>query len=125
MPIETFHSQSQQSQHWQCYLGHVGQVVTQWDDIAQCLATIATTKKGSVPLMPTFGSDVWRYQDWPITRAGAHIVRELTSAWTQWEPRIQIDRITPRIHGAGLVIRLDYRLLDGVRQSGEIVMGRV
>ena len=53
-----------------------------------------TTPRGSDPLRPTFGSDIWRYIDFPIDVALPAIVRELTSAITTWEPRVNLISVT-------------------------------
>jgi uncharacterized protein len=59
-------------------------------DVEQCIAIILTTPQGSDPLRPTFGSDVWRYIDYPVNLATPRIVSELTRAITQWEPRVKL-----------------------------------
>ena len=78
------------SADWSLKLGAIGQVVQGLADVAQCLAIILTTPKGSDPLRPTFGADIWRYIDYPVNRAIPAIVNELTQAITQWEPRVKL-----------------------------------
>jgi phage baseplate assembly protein W len=68
----------------------IGQVVQSLADISQCIRIILTTPQGSDPLRPTFASNLWRYIDWPIDRAIAHIVREVFEAITIWEPRVNV-----------------------------------
>ncbi len=73
---------------WSMKLGAIGEIVEGLDDVAQCVRIILTTPKGSDPLRPTFGADLWQYIDYPIDAAIPAIVREITEAITLWEPRI-------------------------------------
>ena len=54
---------------WQLKLNSIGEVAQGVDDINQCIAIILLTKKGSVPHRPTFGSDIYKYIDYPINEA--------------------------------------------------------
>ena len=75
-------------------------------DVEQCLGIIVTTPRGSDPLRPTFGANIWRYIDFPISLALPAIVSELTSAITMWEPRVTLVSVTAQ------------PVLDGSTQSG-------
>lgn len=79
---------------WQPKLGEIGEVVVDIDDIDQCIRTILVTQKGSVAHEPDFGSDLWRYIDWPIDQARPHVVREILDAIARWEPRIEVLAVT-------------------------------
>jgi|HubBroStandDraft_1064217.scaffolds.fasta_scaffold80425_3 phage baseplate assembly protein W len=94
------------SADWSLKLGAIGQVVQGVADVDQCIAIILTTPLGSDPLRPTFGSDIWRYIDFPIDIALPSIVRELTAAITSWEPRVTVLNIAVA------------PVLDGSTQSG-------
>jgi phage baseplate assembly protein W len=72
----------------------VGSVVEGFADVNQCIAIILNTPKGSDPLRPTFGCDIWQYIDAPMTLAVPHLVREVTEALTIWEPRISVLAVT-------------------------------
>jgi phage baseplate assembly protein W len=82
------------SADWSVKLGAIGEVVEGLGDVEQCLAIIVTTPRGSDPLRPTFGADIWRYIDYPINSAIPAIVSELTSAITMWEPRVTLNSVT-------------------------------
>lgn len=82
------------SADWSLKLGAIGEVVQGLDDVEQCLGIIVTTPRGSDPLRPTFGADIWRYIDFPVNTALPAIVRELTSAITIWEPRVNLVSVT-------------------------------
>jgi phage baseplate assembly protein W len=79
----------------------IGNVVQGLADVNQCIQIILTTSKGSDPLRPTFGADVWRYIDAPINAAIPEIVREVTEAILRWEPRVTLISInvTPVLGG--------------------------
>lgn len=72
----------------------LGQVVTDIDDIAQCIVIILETPRGSEPHRPLFGSLVHLYIDAPINEARPHVVREAFQALRDWEPRIDVVRVT-------------------------------
>jgi phage baseplate assembly protein W len=106
---------------WSLALGAIGDVVQGIADIEQCLGIIVTTPRGSDPLRPTFGADIWRYIDFPISRALPAIVSELTSAITIWEPRVNLVSVTVQPvkdataqSGAHLDIILNWQLKLGV-----------
>lgn len=82
------------SADWSLKLGAIGQVVQGVADVDQCVAIILTTPLGSDPLRPTFGCDIWRYIDHPMSESLPAIVRELTAALTLWEPRISLVSVT-------------------------------
>jgi phage baseplate assembly protein W len=91
---------------WSLALGAIGEVVQGIADVEQCLGIIVTTPQGSDPLRPTFGANIWRYIDFPISQALPAIVSELTSAITTWEPRVNLVSVTAQ------------PVLDGSSQSG-------
>lgn len=97
---------------WQLALGRPGKAVHGQEDIEQCFRVILTTPKGSDPLRPEFGSDVWRYVDYPIAHALPHLVRECWDAISLWEPRVVLESIKPRVGDEPhqVVIALRWRL---------------
>lgn len=94
------------SPDWSLALGAIGEVVQGIADVEQCLGIIVTTPQGSDPLRPTFGADIWRFVDFPINLALPTIISELTSAITNWEPRVNLVSVTAQ------------PVLDGSAQSG-------
>jgi uncharacterized protein len=94
------------SADWSLALGAIGEVVQGIADVEQCLGIIVTTPRGSDPLRPTFGANIWRYIDFPISLALPAIVSELTSAITMWEPRVTLVSVTAQ------------PVFDGSSQSG-------
>src|SRR5216683_1537301 len=101
----------------------IGNVVQGLSDVNQCIRIILTTPKGSDPLRPTFGADVWRYIDAPINAAIPAIVREVTEAILRWEPRVTLVSIkaVPILGGdvqagAHLTIAVTWRLISHARR---------
>lgn len=108
----------------------IGNVVQGLADVNQCIRIILTTPKGSDPLRPTFGADVWRYIDSPINAAIPAIVREVTEAITMWEPRVTVVSVmaSPILDGetqaaAHLNVAVTWRLKLTVRGPGASPFG--
>jgi phage baseplate assembly protein W len=68
----------------------IGNVVQGVADINQCIGIILATPQGSDPLRPTFACDLWKWIDAPINIARPHLVREIVTAITKWEPRVRV-----------------------------------
>ena len=93
----------------------LGQVVQGLEDVEQCISIILSTPKGSDILRPTFGCDLWKYIDRPITQSLPAIVREATEALTLWEPRIDLIRVLASVSsdGSGLTVTAAWKLKSG------------
>lgn len=104
---------------WSPKLGEIGAVVEELDDINQCIAVILSTPKGSRAHEPEFGSDLWKYIDYPVSEAIPHVVREAIDALETWEPRIKLVRVAPTINGAQITIQIEWKLNedDTVQQT--------
>ena len=109
------------SADWSLALGAIGDVVQGIADVEQCLGIIVTTPRGSDPIRPTFGADIWRFIDFPLDRALPAIVSELTSAIALWEPRVNLLSVTAQPvndastqSGAHLDVTLNWQLKLGV-----------
>lgn len=106
--------------HWQIALGGEGYAEA-LDDLRQAITIILATRKGSDPLRPEFGSDIWRYVDHPIDRARPHLVREAVEALRRWEPRVEIERVSVAADEAHhLRIGVHFTTPDGVRATAEV-----
>ncbi len=97
---------------WQYKLNDIGSVAEGVDDINQCIAVILTTRKGSVPHRPTFGSDIYKYVDYPVNEALPNIIREATDSIAQWETRIKTTSITADIIQSQIKINVEWTLKD-------------
>lgn len=101
--------------NWQISTGASGTVAQGLDDIRQCVQIILLTTKGSDPLRPLFGSDIWRYIDKPVKISAALISAEIIDCIGKWEARIIINKIIYEINGAQIKFYLYLTLI----QSGE------
>ena len=97
---------------WQYKLNGIGGVAEGVDDINQCIAVILTTRKGSVPHRPTFGSDLYKYVDYPVNEAVPNIIREATDAINLWETRIKVKSINIEIDESNIVVKVEWTLKE-------------
>lgn len=95
---------------WQPELGKFGSVVEGVKDIAQCIRIILTTRKGQVPHRPEFGSDIWKYIDYPVNEAIPNIIREAVNAINLWEPRCEIKKIRAEVELFHVVLKIEWAL---------------
>lgn len=107
---------------WQCKLNQIGSIAEGAEDINQCIAIILTTRKGSVPHRPTFGSDIYKYIDFPVNEATPNIIREATDAITQWETRIKINSISAEIIESNIKIKVEWTLNESKTQGKTTVI---
>lgn len=103
---------------WQYKLNKIGFVAEGVEDINQCIAIILLTQKGSDPLRPTFGSDIYKYIDYPINSAKANIIRESIDAIEKWETRIKVDSVTVEIKGSQIKIQIQWSLKTANKTTG-------
>lgn len=82
-----------QTANWQISATQFAQVVEGADSINQSIINVITTRPGSDPFRPTFGSDIWQYIDKPINVAGAGIARAIRNAVALWVPSITITSL--------------------------------
>lgn len=80
--------------NWQISINDPNVILADRDDIAQSVFIILSTMKGSDPLRPTFGSDIYTFLDMPINTATPMIVYEVYDAIERWENRISIKSVT-------------------------------
>lgn len=101
--------------NWQLSDSRSGQVAQGIDDIKQCIKIILMTTKGSDPLRPLFGSDIWQHIDKPVKIAAALISAEIVTALTKWEPRVEVERIVYNIFD----FKIDFSLYLKLSQETE------
>jgi len=63
------------------------------NDIMLCLLNILTTRKGSDPHRPRFGSDIFEHLGLPITQAAPRVAAAITEAVRIWEERIVLTAV--------------------------------
>lgn len=89
--------------NWSLSLQNYGDVVQGVAEISQSIFVIVTTKKGTDPLRPEFGSDIYEYVDRPITEAVPLMIKAAADAIALWEPRVKITRVSYSLDVAGAV----------------------
>jgi len=104
--------------YWSPKLGDVGEIVTDTEDINQCIRIILTTRKGTVPHRPEFGSNLQDYIDWPQNRAKPFIIRESLEAIERWEPRVRVKQVVVLpTEIAQIRVQVAWTLADGVAEN--------
>jgi phage baseplate assembly protein W len=78
---------------WSMSTSEYGAVVTDLDDIIQCVLLILSTDKGSDPFRPEFGFNLDRLVDKPVNFVIPNGKLGILDALEQWEPRITVRKI--------------------------------
>lgn len=87
------------SPYWQLSLDEPFEVVTDIDDIRQCLIVILRTAKGSDPLRPDFGADIYKAIDLPNARVAPLLKKSILDQVAQYEPRVEVLGIALTVKG--------------------------
>jgi phage baseplate assembly protein W len=91
------------AKNWSLSLTGYASVVEGLAEISQSVFIIITTRKGSDPLRPTFGSDIYEYIDRPINEAIPRMIKAAVEALEIWEPRVKVTRVGYNLDVDGLV----------------------
>lgn len=97
------------SRNWSLSLDAYGRVVEGIDDISQCIIVIVTTVKGTDPLRPEFGSDLFSYLDRPISEAIPQMIRSSVEAIGIWETRVEITKVSFAQDGGAVEFTFDWQ----------------
>ncbi len=81
------------TKNWQISTVGVGFIAEGLADIRQCLDLLLRTQKGSDPLRPEFGCDIFQYVDKPLNYSIPNIIRSIIEAVQIWETRVTIKSI--------------------------------
>lgn len=109
---------------WQVSIAGSGVVAQGLDDVQQCIDIILRTQKGSDPLRPQFGSDIYNYIDKPAPVAIPNIKRCIIDALELWEQRIQIVSITHIQLAHNLQFFITYTVVDDdLEQTLQLYLG--
>lgn len=74
--------------------------------------------KRSDPHRPLFGSNLHLYIDYPVNSARPHIVREAVNALREWEPRIEVVKVTVSlVDVATLACVVEWKFAAGVAEE--------
>jgi len=102
--------------NWQLSVNGIGQIAEGIEDVRQCIGIILTSTKGSDPMRPQFGSNIWQFMDDQITTAITDMSAEIVDCISKWEPRVIIKKLTYEATGS----RIDYNLSVQLLESGQI-----
>lgn len=103
------------SSEWSISLAGPGQIVQGLDDIRQCINIILFTRKGTDPLRPRFGVGVFEYIDKPVNVAIPNMRREIIDAINEFEPRVEILKITGSLTESSKVnFNIKYKIANSV-----------
>jgi phage baseplate assembly protein W len=80
--------------------------------IRQCIDIIIRTTKGTDPLRPEFGSDVYKYVDHPVNVAVPNIKKAILEAIETWETRVKINYIKHKMVLSQVHFEIGYKLKD-------------
>lgn len=86
-------STSISSLYWSLSVTEAGAVVTDLEDIKQCVLLILSTDKGSDPFRPEFGFNIGELLDKPVGFVIPNGKLGILDALTVGEPRITVTRI--------------------------------
>lgn len=95
---------------WQFKYDGIGDVAEGVEDINQCIATILNTPKGSDPHRPTFGSNIYKYIDYPVNIAKPNIIRETIDAISEWETRVQVNSVIYSVEESNVKLKVQWTL---------------
>ena len=99
---------------WSMAMSGLGKIVTEIDDIRQCIDIIVRTRKGSSPFWPDFGCGIFDWLDQPMTQAAPRIVRDIETAIKRWETRVVIQDISYTLENDGkMIIKLYWSVASG------------
>ena len=109
---------------WTLSLNGGGEIAEGLDAIKQCLNVIVRTTKGTDPLRPEFGSDLYKYADQPLNTAIPNMKLAMLDAVAMWEPRIKVTYIAHTLGDTDkgqIDFKLGYSLADGSISDSLIV----
>lgn len=96
-------------------------IKTDLDDVAQCIYVILSTKRGSDPLRPTFGTEIWKWIDRPVKLAIPNVIREIYEGVEIWEKRAKIISIVAdnaSIATGNVLLKITWQfILSGTAQT--------
>jgi uncharacterized protein len=105
------------SAEWSLSTRGQGEVEQGFDDINQCIKLIVSTQRGTDPMRPNFGCDLWRFMDYGINVAAARMTNEILSALATWETRIEVTNINYSTLEESVTFNILW-ILQGNKQRG-------
>jgi len=102
-----------QSPVWTLSTNGGGSIAEGMQAIRQCVDIIVRTTKGTDPLRPEFGSDIAKFQDYPLNVAIPNMKKAILDAISLWEPRVVFTSIGHTLSdNSNIQFILTYKLAD-------------
>lgn len=103
------------SRHWQLAPDNSG-ILSDADDIGQCILNILSTRKGEDVCRPDFGSGHHDYVDTPEDVLVPNVVREVMLAVQTWEKRAVVEQVVFKGAAPHLQMSVQWRItgVDGL-----------
>lgn len=83
--------------HWSLSIEKSGEIVTDLDDINQCIYIIITTVKGTDRMRPEFGCGIFQYLDKPVSTVVPLMAKSVKDSLQIWEPRITVTKVSVKL----------------------------
>ena len=96
--------------NWQMSSTQQGQVITDVEDISQCILNIINTQKGSDPVNPLFGIDLMAYIDKPAQQVAPVLMKDVLKQITIFEPRVTVDLMSNSIIDSNIIITVNWSM---------------
>jgi hypothetical protein len=93
---------------WGLSIETQGDVVQGISDINQCIYIILMTVKGTDPLRPDFGCDVFQWLDKPVNNAIPNMVKAVADAIKKWETRVIVTKVAAVLDGSTVKITIEW-----------------
>lgn len=100
------------TKNWQISTVGAGYIAEGLADIRQCLDLLLRTQRGSDPLRPDFGCDIYQYMGIPVTVAIPNIKRAIIDAILIWEKRVVLKSIRHEVDVSHVKFYITVSLAD-------------
>ena len=97
---------------WSLSVKQYGSIVQGIVAIRQQIQIALTTTKGTDPMRPEFGTNIYKYQDAPVNVAAVEVKKEILRALQIWVPDITGVTVTTAIIDSQVIFGIGYSLVD-------------
>jgi len=100
------------STSWQVSTTGAGYISEGLEDVRQCIDVLLRTQKGTDPLRPEFGSDIYQHIDKPVNSVVANVKRAIISALEMYEKRVSVVSVKHAVNVSTIDFFITYKLID-------------
>lgn len=109
------------TEHWSLSIDEQGKIVTDLDDISQCIYIILTTDRGSDPLRPEFGTNIYRLVDKPLNNSVPNMIKEIADSIEIWETRAELVKVSYKFGESNITFIVEWQptgsVLDSIQKT--------